>query len=49
MPTRTGDVPDFLSIIKLLTSYEVEFIVVGGVAANLFGSARLTYIKMDFI
>jgi hypothetical protein len=43
MPTRTGDVPDFLSIIKLLTSYEVEFIVVGGVAANLFGSARLTY------
>jgi hypothetical protein len=43
MATQTGDVPDFLSIIKLLTSYEVEFIVVGGVAANLFGSARLTY------
>ncbi|MBV8101062.1 MAG: hypothetical protein JOZ31_18110 [Verrucomicrobia bacterium] len=43
MSAQTGDVPDFLSIIKLLTGHEVDFIVVGGVAANLFGSARLTY------
>lgn len=43
MSAQTGNVPDFLSIIKLLTSHGVDFIVVGGVAANLFGSARLTY------
>jgi len=43
MSARTGDVPDFLGIIKLLTGHGVDFIVVGGVAANLFGSARLTY------
>lgn len=43
MNAQTGDVPNFLSIIKVLTSHRVEFIVVGGVAANLFGSARLTY------
>ena len=43
MNAETGDVPDFLSIIKVLILHRVEFIVVGGVAANLFGSARLTY------
>jgi hypothetical protein len=43
MSAQTGEVPDFLSIIKLLTGHEIDFIVVGGVAANLFGSARLTY------
>jgi predicted nucleotidyltransferase len=43
MNTRTGDVPNFLGIIKVLTGHDVEFIVVGGVAANLFGSARLTF------
>jgi predicted nucleotidyltransferase len=43
MNAQTGDAPDFLSIIKLLTGHGVDFIVVGGVAANLFGSARLTY------
>jgi predicted nucleotidyltransferase len=43
MSAQTGDVPDFLSIIKLLTGHGVDFIVVGGVASNLFGSARLTY------
>ncbi|HEX6565231.1 MAG TPA: hypothetical protein VF020_13150 [Chthoniobacterales bacterium] len=43
MSAQTGDAPDFLDIIKLLTGHEVDFIVVGGVAANLFGSARLTY------
>jgi hypothetical protein len=43
MNAQANDVPDFLAIIRLLTSHEVEFIVVGGVAANLFGSARLTY------
>jgi predicted nucleotidyltransferase len=43
MSAQTGDVPDFLSIIKLLTGHGIDFIVVGGVAANLFGSARLTY------
>jgi predicted nucleotidyltransferase len=43
MNAPASDVPDFLSIIKTLASHGVEFIVVGGVAANLFGSARLTY------
>jgi predicted nucleotidyltransferase len=43
MSAQTGDGPDFLSIIKVLTDNGVEFIVVGGLAANLFGSARLTY------
>jgi hypothetical protein len=43
MSARSGDVPDFLSIIKLLSGHGVDFIVVGGIAANLFGSARLTY------
>ncbi|MBV8215263.1 MAG: hypothetical protein JOZ08_18800 [Verrucomicrobia bacterium] len=43
MDAQTRDVPNFSSIIKLLTSHGVEFIVEGGVAANLFGSARLTY------
>ena len=43
MSAPTADAPDFLSIIKLLTGHQVDFIVVGGVAANLFGSARLTY------
>lgn len=37
------DVPDFLRIIGVLTEHGVHFIVVGGVAANLLGSARLTY------
>ena len=37
------DVPDFLRIIGVLTEHGVDFIVVGGVAANLLGSARLTY------
>lgn len=43
MNAQARDVPDFLSIIRTLTGHGVEFIVVGGVAANLFGSARLTY------
>jgi hypothetical protein len=43
MSAQTGDAPDFLSLIKLLTAHKVDFIVVGGVAATLFGSARLTY------
>jgi hypothetical protein len=43
MSAQTGDVPDFLSIIKLLTGHGIDFIVVGRVAAHLFGSARLTY------
>ena len=43
MNAQTGDVPDFLSIIKVLILHRVQFIVVGGVAANLFGSARLTH------
>ena len=43
MNAQADDIPDFLSIIKVPTSHGVEFIVVGGVAANLFGSARLTY------
>jgi predicted nucleotidyltransferase len=43
MNAQAGGVPDFLTIIRVLTSHGVEFIVVGGVAANLFGSARLTY------
>jgi hypothetical protein len=43
MSAKTGDVPDFSSIIRLLAGREVGFIVVGGIAANLFGSARLTY------
>jgi len=33
---------DFLSLLKVLTNAEVEFIVIGGVAAILHGSARLT-------
>ena len=43
MKTRVGDVPDFIAIIRVLSEQNVDFIVVGGVAANLFGSARLTY------
>jgi hypothetical protein len=41
MNAPAGDVPDFLTIIRVLASHRVEFIVVGGVAANLFGSANL--------
>jgi predicted nucleotidyltransferase len=43
MNAQASDAPDFLSIIRALSSARVEFIVVGGVASNLFGSARLTY------
>lgn len=35
--------PDFAAMLKVLTEHQVEFVVVGGVAANLFGSPRLTY------
>ena len=33
----------FLGILRLLADFQVDFIVVGGVAANILGSARLTY------
>jgi predicted nucleotidyltransferase len=33
---------DFRSLLKLLSSFGVEFILVGGVAATVHGSARLT-------
>jgi hypothetical protein len=40
---QASDVPDFFRIIAVLTEHRVDFIVAGGVAANLLGSARLTY------
>ena len=33
----------FISILRLLADFQVDFIVVGGVAGNILGSARLTY------
>ena len=43
MKRPSDDAPNLLSIIALLANHKVDFLVVGGVAANLFGSARLTY------
>jgi hypothetical protein len=33
---------DFLRLLRLLTEYEVAFIIIGGVAAVIHGSSRLT-------
>ena len=36
-------ITDYAKILRVLTEGEVEFILIGGVAANLHGSARATY------
>ena len=39
---------DFTALLKVLTGSQVEFIIVGGVAAAIHGSARVT-IDLDIV
>ena len=36
-------ITDYARILRILTESGVEFVLIGGVAANLHGSARATY------
>jgi hypothetical protein len=41
-PRLPIEVTDFTRLIKVLTDAEVDFILIGGIAATVQGSARLT-------